>query len=821
MKYAYVLLAASVGILAACSRLNEHVPEIDATPDEGDYVERIIFETPALRFLGEDGETRASLSQEGDGDIHFAWEATDTLGIYPDQGGQVFFEMADGVGTSVAKFDGGGWKLRQGARYFSYFPFVGDMYLKRDAIPISFANQEQTGVSNYKSIRFFLASSGTSTPEGTLRFDFEYLNTVIRIRAIDLPAGTYTRLTLTTDEALFVQKGHFGLESMEIAGETFSNTLEVSLKDFTLTETSSKDSPVLVYLTSAPVDLREHQVIVRFYSENGDSYKCLREPLRSYEVGSWGGMKCEMTKESVIHYTSSDNHIVTPSADAFGEGVTVVSNEYVGSMGILAFNADVTEIGDHAFANCTTLTGITIPGTVTSIGDHAFDGCSNLGSDNTPTNLTQMLHAMSPFRSGETSIVIPNSVTSIGDYAFQNCTSLTSITIPDTVTSIGEGTFSGCNNLSDIDIPDSVTALGNNAFSGCNGLTSIVIPDGVTAIDDFAFAGCTGLISVSIPNSVTTIGPSAFEGCNSLTDIILPQNVGSIGDSAFWNCGFTSIIIPENVTFIGAYAFQFCSGLSSIIIPENVTHIGVGAFNDCTGLTYVTVHAVNPPETDEGLVTGIFENTNVFPIYVPSESLNAYKTAAGWSNYASRICDHVYVEMGNGMKWATTNVGAVGPDDLGNYFAWGKTEPIVSPPGNYGGNFTDTANAIWGGNWRMPTLAEWQALTDENNYTWIWDNNKKGYTVISKVEGAIDNSIFLPAAGVVGEPGILYVGQEGNYWIPSSYSEGEGYCVTLEQGGIHINGYGFSAGLSVRPVYESNPNGGLEKPDDTGIEINL
>ena len=111
---------------------------------------------------------------------------------------------------------------------------------------------------------------------------------------------------------------------------------------------------------------------------------------------------------------------------------------------------NVTDIGEYAFAACSSLTSITIPNSVTSISDRAFYYCSSL-----------------------TSITIPNSVTSIGGSAFNSCSSLTNITIPNSVTCIDAYTFMRCSSLTSITIPNSVTSIEHGAFNECSSLTDV------------------------------------------------------------------------------------------------------------------------------------------------------------------------------------------------------------------------------------------------------------------------------------------------------------------------------------------------------------
>ena len=213
-----------------------------------------------------------------------------------------------------------------------------------------------------------------------------------------------------------------------------------------------------------------------------------------------------------------------------------------------------------------------------------------------------------------------------------------------------------------------------------------------------------------------------------------------------------------------------------------------------------------------------------------------------------------FVDLGLSVVWATCNVGAQTPEDYGDFFAWGETEPYYeagysqeSPQshwkdgkssgytwstykycngsydaltkycydGSYGNNgFTDTkttldleddvAHVKWGGSWRMPTLSELSELSNINNCTWTWttQNGVNGYLVTSKKSGFEGASIFLPAAGHRIDTVLSRVGSFGYYWSSSLRPDSPYYAWGLSFGSdgrsagyIHRND-----GQSVRPV---------------------
>ena len=218
------------------------------------------------------------------------------------------------------------------------------------------------------------------------------------------------------------------------------------------------------------------------------------------------------------------------------------------------------------------------------------------------------------------------NVTIIANEAFRD-KSLKSIVLPNNLTKIGKNAFFN-NKLTSVTIPNRVTSIGSSAFES-NQLTSVTIPNSVTSIGRDAFE-YNQLTSVTILKGVTSIGSSAFAN-NQLTSVTIPNSVTSIGESAFRYNKLTSVTIPNSVTSIGVFAFSG-NKLTSVTIPNSVTSIGQGAFSN-NQLTSVTIHAVNPPTADRD----IFIYNSSPTIYVPVQSVNAYKTAEGWKGYANRI----------------------------------------------------------------------------------------------------------------------------------------------------------------------------------------
>ena len=163
--------------------------------------------------------------------------------------------------------------------------------------------------------------------------------------------------------------------------------------------------------------------------------------------------------------------------------------------------------------------------------------------------------------------------------------------------------------------------------------------------------------------------------------------------------------------------------------------------------------------------------------------------------------NHTWVDLGlpSGTLWATCNVGANAPEEFGYYFAWGEIQPKDTfnwdtykyckngneylltkycDDASYGyNNFIDNltmlqhsddaATANWGNDWRIPTVEEWEELSQNTTYTTTTQHGVFG-CLFTAVNG---NSIFLPAAGIC-MGGTVYHDICSCYYWSSSLSYG-------------------------------------------------
>lgn len=158
--------------------------------------------------------------------------------------------------------------------------------------------------------------------------------------------------------------------------------------------------------------------------------------------------------------------------------------------------------------------------------------------------------------------------------------------------------------------------------------------EGVTKIGGSAFRSCQSLERVIIPNGVTSIGGYAFTDCNAMTHIELPIGLKSIGGRTFQTCGkLTSLVFKDGFESTTNYSIQSCGKLEIVDFPSTTISLNSNSINGCTALKKIIVRATTPPKATNPLFNGIGEAK----IYVPAESVEAYKVATNWSVFADII----------------------------------------------------------------------------------------------------------------------------------------------------------------------------------------
>lgn len=268
----------------------------------------------------------------------------------------------------------------------------------------------------------------------------------------------------------------------------------------------------------------------------------------------------------------------------------------------------VCEIGVSAFAECRSLTELTIP--AQNISSGVLKNCTSLEKLEIP------LSACTPYNSsivsfryhfGGDGCVVPASLKEVrltqGERVskeyFLGCGNIEKIVLESTKT-ISEKAFSGCTALQELYIPANTTRVEEGILDRCYSLTNISVDENNGHLKSVGGNLYTkngvGLIkyavgktrtSFQVPDGVEGIWEGAFAGCKSLQSITLPEGLTNISNKAFSGCtALESITIPDSVTNIGERAFMYCDGLESVSMGEGINSVGALAFDDCERLTF-------------------------------------------------------------------------------------------------------------------------------------------------------------------------------------------------------------------------------------------
>lgn len=384
-KNALIVAAIMSLVITACENMST------SGETELHAIQRVMFSVDPIKADCEESLTKTVIDPA---DYSIKWSAQDTVGIYPTSGSQVYFIVPDGSTAASASFDGGGWEFKHGQTYRAYYPYFGDAYLDARNIKVNYTGQKQIGNNNSECLGNYIATytSATSASSGNLSFAFHHLNTYLRLVA-NLPAGNYGKLTIRTDDNLFVEQGTYDLTSDNpvVIAEHKSNTIEMDLEIEML-----QQGDVIIFVSCAPVNLSGRQLTISIVGQNGP-YTYTYNPSKNYVAGSIYTLRASTVlypeMRDIVFADESVKDLCLANWDSDGNGSvsyaeaaavhdlgTVFMGQGITSFDELRFFTGLTSIGANAFSNCTGLISISIPANVSSIGANAFSNCQALTS---------------------------------------------------------------------------------------------------------------------------------------------------------------------------------------------------------------------------------------------------------------------------------------------------------------------------------------------------------------------------------------------------------------------------------------------------------
>lgn len=221
-----------------------------------------------------------------------------------------------------------------------------------------------------------------------------------------------------------------------------------------------------------------------------------------------------------------------------------------------------------------------------------------------------------------TSVTLPSDAVKIEKDAFMNCTSIKTITVPASAASISPS--SGCTSLATINV-----SAANTAYRSIDG---VLFDAAATEILWFPIGK---LGDYTLPASVKSIGDYAFQGCH-ITRFTLPDNLTQIGQAVFFDSSVEEVIMPSNLRLIPTATFQKCSRLKTVRLGAATELISDYVFDGCP-LTNLYIDAQYPPVCNSNALTSTPDFLPTCTLHVPKGRKNFYKADSSWKRFGTIV----------------------------------------------------------------------------------------------------------------------------------------------------------------------------------------
>lgn len=250
-------------------------------------------------------------------------------------------------------------------------------------------------------------------------------------------------------------------------------------------------------------------------------------------------------------------------------------------------------------------------------------------------------------------ITTESAITQIGDRLFQTPKNVTSIKLPQTIREIGQSSLSSTA-IEEFIAPESLRVLRTDAFLNCGNLKRVILNEGLQSMGLQVFGECPNIEYVYLPKTLSTIGAYSFRQSTEKLDHwdgdcpLIDEDRHSLYSNSVYGIwsedptmidivaggNLTEYQIPSQAISTQNYALSCCTKLKKLIVHENFRYFGVDVFSHTIELETIVSYAETPPgfDSDEA-----FTANKLKEIRVPKESLEEYKNAYGWKNFADKI----------------------------------------------------------------------------------------------------------------------------------------------------------------------------------------